>query len=167
MRKTVNGKSYNTDTAKVIGSVARDGASETLYRKKNGIFFLAMPHDKIVPLTVEMAKGWVEAYLGADIYQSLFGDKGKKRVACLSLSADVYDEIERISQKTKLNKSQVVERLVMGNYVTRDTEAGNVIDRFRTRKEAEQAIAKYEEEDKKDGSYTENFYEVYEENLWG
>ena len=165
MRKTINGKSYNTDTATLIGSVARDGASETLYLKKNGIFFLVMPNDKVVPLTVEMTKGWVEAYLGDNIYKSLFGNKGKKKVACLSLSVDAYNEIERISQMTGLNKSQVVERLVMGSFVIRDTEVGNVIDRFRTRAEAEQAILEYEAEDKADESYTENFYEVYEEKL--
>lgn len=48
-------------------------------------------------------------------------------------------------------------------YVTRDREAGNVIDEFDTLKEAEEAIRKYEEEDKTDGTYTPNFYEIAED----
>ena len=49
-------------------------------------------------------------------------------------------------------------------YVTRDREAGNVIDEFDTLKEAEEAIRKYEEEDKTDGTYAPNFYEIAEWN---
>lgn len=49
-------------------------------------------------------------------------------------------------------------------YYTRDREAGNIIERFNTRLEAEQAIADYEEEDRKKGYYSENFYEIVEES---
>lgn len=45
-------------------------------------------------------------------------------------------------------------------YVTRDREAGNIIDQFNALEEAEAAIRQYEEDDKADGIYTENFYEV-------
>ena len=51
----------------------------------------------------------------------------------------------------------------MMTFYARDKEAGNVIDEFATREEAEQAIIEYEEQDKKDGIYEPNFYEVYEE----
>lgn len=47
-------------------------------------------------------------------------------------------------------------------YITRDREAGNVIDEFKTLQEAEKALAEYEEQDKKDGTYTPDFYEVAE-----
>ena len=45
-------------------------------------------------------------------------------------------------------------------YVVRDREAGNVITQFETMEEAQKEIEKYEEQDKKDGTYTEDFYEI-------
>ncbi len=47
-------------------------------------------------------------------------------------------------------------------YVTRDSEAGNIIDRFATREEAEKAIEAYEAEDANNGEYSEAFYEIAE-----
>ena len=48
-------------------------------------------------------------------------------------------------------------------YTIRDREAGNKIDSFDTMEEAMETLKAYEEEDRKDGSYTENFYEIIEE----
>ena len=48
----------------------------------------------------------------------------------------------------------------MTTYNTQDREAGNSIDKFETLEEAEKAIAEYESEDKHDGTYTEDFYEI-------
>lgn len=45
-------------------------------------------------------------------------------------------------------------------YVTRDREAGNVIDYFPSVGAAEAALREYEEADKKEGTYEEDFYEV-------
>lgn len=47
-------------------------------------------------------------------------------------------------------------------YITRDREAGNEIDRFATREDAEKAIASYEAEDENNGEYSEAFYEIAE-----
>ena len=46
------------------------------------------------------------------------------------------------------------------NYATRDREAGNIIEYFFTLTEAENALKNYEKQDKKDGTYTDNFYEI-------
>ena len=46
------------------------------------------------------------------------------------------------------------------NIVIRDREAGNVITEFETMEEAHKEIEKYEEQDKKDGVYVEDFYEI-------
>ena len=48
------------------------------------------------------------------------------------------------------------------NIVIRDREAGNVITEFDTVEEAKKELEKYEEQDKKDGTYTEDFYEIYD-----
>ena len=45
-------------------------------------------------------------------------------------------------------------------YIIRDREAGNVIDEFATMGEAEQALAKYETSDKKDGIFKKDFGEI-------
>lgn len=49
---------------------------------------------------------------------------------------------------------------IMTTYIIQDREAGNVIDSFNTIEEAEKALIEYEEQDKKDGIYEENFYEI-------
>lgn len=50
----------------------------------------------------------------------------------------------------------------MKHYVTRDREAGNIIDEFDSIEAAEAAIEQYEEEDRRDGTYTADFYEAAE-----
>lgn len=47
-------------------------------------------------------------------------------------------------------------------YITRDSLSGTIIDEFVTREEAEAAIRGYEAQDKADGNYEPNFYEVAE-----
>ena len=98
MRTILNGKKYDTETAKEIGS---DGEGyrndfrffqETLYRKKTGEFFLygeggAMSRyakssgdnswgygEKIIPLSEKDAKAWAEKALSVEDYEALFGE---------------------------------------------------------------------------------------------
>ena len=47
-------------------------------------------------------------------------------------------------------------------YILRDREAGNAIEEFFTREEAEQALREYEAEDKAEGIYEPDFYEIIE-----
>lgn len=47
-------------------------------------------------------------------------------------------------------------------YITRDKEAGNIIDEFATLEEAREALKGYVEEDKKDNTYTPDFYEIFD-----
>ena len=48
-------------------------------------------------------------------------------------------------------------------YIIQDREAGNFIDEFATLEEAKKALEAYENDDKKDGTYTPNFYEIVED----
>lgn len=97
MKKIINGKKYNTDTAKLIGSVGYGYPSdleywtESLYLKKTGEFFIhgkggAMSKyarrtgqnewsggEEIRPLSLEEAWEWAEKYLDADEYEQVFG----------------------------------------------------------------------------------------------
>ena len=97
MRQIINGKLYDTDTADECGYwyYGRPGdffyEDETLYRKATGEFFIAGkggPKTKysiqietncwsggkrIIPLTVDEAKVWVEEHAEVDTYIELFG----------------------------------------------------------------------------------------------
>ena len=46
-------------------------------------------------------------------------------------------------------------------FITRDREAGTVIDDFATLEEAKSAIKVYEKFDKMEGTFTPDFYEIY------
>jgi len=97
MKKIINGKKYDTDTATLC--VDRDNdcigfahTYEALYLKKTGEFFLygySGPMGKyaravgdnttcggseITPLTLEKAQRFVEKYGDADDYEKLFGE---------------------------------------------------------------------------------------------
>lgn len=99
MKKIINGKKYDTDTATVVddydnGIYDSDFRylSETLYRKKTGGFFIygyggAMTEYavacglnswggsyKIIPLTIDEAKIWMEEKGSAEKYIEFFGD---------------------------------------------------------------------------------------------
>lgn len=98
MKKIINGKKYDTETAGLICS--RDFSlevgsfgyySETLYKKKTGEFFLygeggaltkyaeitangMKGGERIIPLTEEQAKAWAEENLSVDDYEKIFGE---------------------------------------------------------------------------------------------
>ena len=107
MKKIINGKRYDTETAQLIGSASYSNRtdfrfwSEELYRKKTGEFFLygeGGPASKygrqieqntwsggeqIIPLTLAEAQKWGEKYLDADEYEEVFGriEEGKAQVS--------------------------------------------------------------------------------------
>lgn len=54
-------------------------------------------------------------------------------------------------------------KLIMKIY-TADKEAGNKIEEFATIEEAKKAILEYEKDDKKEGIYTPDFYDIVNED---
>lgn len=98
MKKIINGKMYNTETAKLIGEwgngynrIDFHWTEEDLYKKKNGEYFLhgaggAMSKyqepcgngwsgsDKIIKMTPDEARKWAEEHLTADQYIEEFGE---------------------------------------------------------------------------------------------
>lgn len=45
-------------------------------------------------------------------------------------------------------------------YIIRDREAGNIIDEFKTKRDAEKALKRYEKEDMANDCYEPYFYEI-------
>jgi len=47
-------------------------------------------------------------------------------------------------------------------YVIQDKEAGNIIDKFSSLKDAEKELNEYEQSDKEDGIFEPDFYKIQE-----
>ena len=97
MRKVINGRTYNTETSKKIGSwdngiYGNDFRSceEDLYKNTKGAYFLvgesgplgkySVSHGnetsggkELIPMTAEEAQEWVEERLDAEEYEAEFG----------------------------------------------------------------------------------------------
>lgn len=97
MKKIINGKKYDTDTAKMVLSWGNNHngftyCHEELYLKKTGEFFLygsggpmsryaqscgdncTSGGSEIIPLTEKKARKWVEEHGDADDYEEIFGE---------------------------------------------------------------------------------------------
>lgn len=96
MKKVINGKLYDTETAELVGETTIDCikydydayVDELLYRKRTGEFFIfrnmcgdgdafdvydwTMEH-RFEPISEEDARAWAERYLDGDDYISIFG----------------------------------------------------------------------------------------------
>lgn len=140
MKKIINGKVYDTETAKELGSwsnMADYGNfaqfSETLCRKKTGEFFLygaggpatkyAVAEgsnswrggERIMPLSFAEARSWAEEHLDGDEYEAIFGvvaeDESRVQV-CYSLSAAAAETVKRRAAELGISASAYVESLI-------------------------------------------------------
>lgn len=97
MNKIINGKKYDTETAKMVGHYVYGDyedytyLDEKLYQKKTGEFFIhgyggvmtkyriKIAEDTfsgstcIIPYSIEEAKEWVMEHMDGDDYEELFG----------------------------------------------------------------------------------------------
>ena len=99
MKKIINGKKYDTDTAERLANYEMGGVccndihyvNETLYRKATGEYFIFgeggayscygspavgggyVAGEAILPLSTAEAMVWAEAHMGADAYEAAFG----------------------------------------------------------------------------------------------
>ena len=140
MKRIINNKVYDTETARKVGAWDNglygnnfEGMSETLYRKKNGEFFLYgeggpmtkyarsagnnswSGGEEIIPLTVEAAREWAEKHLTADEYMREFEveqDSTDKKLATFYLTERTLDRIARAAQAQGISKGALIERLV-------------------------------------------------------
>lgn len=140
MKKIINNKVYDTDTAKRVGSWdnGRDygdfsAVEETLYQKKTGEFFLhgwggantqyAEPAGtnwwssgaRIMPLSFAEAREWAEKHLSAEAFEGTFGavaeDESRVQV-CYSLSAQAAETVKRRAAEAGISASAYIESLI-------------------------------------------------------
>ena len=86
MKKVINGRMYNTDTAKLVASYANGGGwgdfhhfEEGLYQKKTGEFFLHGEGGAKTAYSRQIdcncwTKKWAEKYCTGDEYEAIFGE---------------------------------------------------------------------------------------------
>lgn len=140
MKKIINGKMYNTDTARELGSYSNSGDwrdfshhCETLYRKRTGEFFLfgeGGPMTKyaesvgqnqwsggsrIMPMSWDDAQAWAEENLSTDEYESIFGevteDDSRENVT-LSLSVATAERARRAAAQAGITLSAYIEGMI-------------------------------------------------------
>lgn len=134
MKKIINGKRYDTDTAREIGCNYHYedrlyGWAETLYLKKSGEYFLfgeGGPGSRyaraegsnswangwdIFPMTFDEAKKWTEKNLDAKTYEENFGvieDDETAEVMTIKLPASTAAKIRRRAQETGKKIGEVI-----------------------------------------------------------
>lgn len=138
MRKIIDGKSYDTDTAKLIGCQDNgdygsfDFMSESLYRKRTGEYFVHgeggarsryaesqgsgwwSNGEKIIPLDFASASSWAERHLTTAEYESEFGGarEDEKQLISLRISASAYAKLSKLVSMQGQTKSAIVEGLI-------------------------------------------------------
>lgn len=137
MKKIINGRKYDTDTASEVGSWWNEYPvndfqyeTETLYRKRNGEFFVfgeggAMSKyaearggsgwsggSAIVPLSYDKARQWAEEHLDADDYEAAFGevseDGDEDAVISVRVPARTRALLDRLAAQSGRPKGEIV-----------------------------------------------------------
>lgn len=136
MKKIINGKLYDTDTAKELGcwdngDTGFTSVTETLFRKRTGEFFLfgeggpstqyAKRIDQnswsggreIIPLSAAKAREWAEENLSADEYADIFGmpDEGtdEKDTLCIHLPLDLVAKLRAGASEAGISLTAYIE----------------------------------------------------------
>lgn len=140
MKKIINGKAYDTDTATRLGtwwssSDVRDFShvEETLYRKRTGEHFLHgyggpmskyaraegqnswSGGDRIMPMSYDEARAWAEEHLDADEYEAAFGEVTEDESEYdlhVKLPMSVADKLRRIASQQGATLRDVLVELI-------------------------------------------------------
>lgn len=136
MKKIIDGKLYDTATAKEIASMSHGEGprdfryyEETLYKKRTGEYFLygeggPMTHyavsrgqnswsggEKIIPLDYAAAQKWGEENMDADDYQTEFGpvsESEERTVLSVSIDAATAEKIRQEAKEKGMSVSALI-----------------------------------------------------------
>lgn len=140
MKKVINGKVYDTETAQRLAEYvsnpyisAFNYFCETLYRKKTGEFFLhgegnaASKYalscgqnewcggEKIIPLTYADAQEWAEEHLDGNEYIEIFGEPeedGSIEALNIRISSAKLGKLRQVAGKRGISLVALVEDLI-------------------------------------------------------
>lgn len=141
MKKVIDGKLYNTETATMVASWSNGyyigdlkHMSEELYQKRTGEYFLYgvggpmtkyaiscgnsswSGGDAIIPVTEQAAREWAEEHLDGDEYIKIFGpvpegDESKKIISA-SIKLATYDKLKSLAADQRKSMSAIIDDLV-------------------------------------------------------
>ena len=140
MKKIINNKLYDTDTARKMGSWSNMADSrnfhwfhEILYRKRTGEYFLYgeggpmtqyarsisdnswSGGEKIIPLSAAAAREWAEEHLDADEYAEIFGmpDEGEDTAALnVQIDAALMARLRASASDEGISLTAMVDKLI-------------------------------------------------------
>lgn len=139
MKRIINGKRYDTETAEELASYSYSNRGdfnyfrETLYRKRTGEFFIygvggpaskyAQAVDtnswsggeRLMPVTYEAAQKWAEQYLTGDEYEEIFGEVAEddsRTTMSISLPTATAEKLKRMAGASGETMSAIVDRLI-------------------------------------------------------
>lgn len=140
MKKIINGKRYDTETATQVGywenmaDIRNFGyVCETLYRKRGGEHFLhgeggastkyAKSYglnewgfgERIMPMTHEEARQWAEEHLECDEYEAEFGEApedDERATVYATVSAEAKRKLERMALEQGKTQAEVLESII-------------------------------------------------------
>lgn len=139
MKKYINGKVYDTNTAQLLASYEHSYKSqfnwykEQLHRKRTGEFFLygeghadspyctysadggRDPGEYIIPMTYEEARQWAEKKLDTNEYDQIFGtpeEDDRTRVQ-IRLQESTLALLKDVATKEGTTMSAIVEKMII------------------------------------------------------
>ena len=139
MKRVINGKLYNTDTAvdlAVYEANATDSLnyySERLYRKRTGEYFIhgeggartryaasdgdgwSRGGEAIFPLSVDEARAWAEQHISEEDFERLFGaahEDGDTVKTSFDLSPDLAAKLQDVAAERGVSRRAVIEELI-------------------------------------------------------
>lgn len=137
MKKVINGKLCNTETAKLIGEYGENQSSsldwiyERLFRTKSGVYFIAgeggarsvygeqidynswSSGENIHILSEQDAREWAEKHLTPDEYIAEFELQPEDRIAItVYLGASVIEELDRIKSETGKSRTDIINEMI-------------------------------------------------------
>lgn len=115
MKKIINGRKYDTETAAVIGSSKE--SNETLYRKRTGEYFMYWDGwgEEIIPMNVKDAQDWAERHMDAEAYEMAFGPVSEDAADVMisaKLPAAVDAKLRRLAAESQTSVTAILINLI-------------------------------------------------------
>lgn len=110
MKRIINQKRYNTDSARVVATAGK----VTLYRKQTGEFFFC-DEVNIIPVTLEEAGAWGQENMPEEDYNRIFlgsGGDGKKQIN-VTVSMETYNRLRLMQMTQKKDLNKIIEELII------------------------------------------------------
>lgn len=139
MKKIIDGKKYDTDTAHEVATYESGSRrefkyyEETLYRKRTGEYFIYGyghadsryaqligdnfgPGEAIIPKTYEQARKWAEDHMEVEDYESEFGEVSESDNGPVAVTVRISEaakaKLQRESSRTGRTQGEIVEALI-------------------------------------------------------